>query len=712
LLAAPVVMAACVFGRSEEEKDEGAHTAGEFVWPQAAPPMWAAITRSAADAVLTKPTAPIGNPIEAHLDAWVKHFDGLVRARVQAETGDDSAAPKPYARVLVSPDPKVSGTRVFACVAGAPPDGTASSDAGVVDSGAAPELVGAPGDGGVLGPPDNSLAVLIGTRLTFSTNVASMTCLRAPTWAAGQGLTWFNGLGGLQVRDRGGSAVIADRDPSYVPISALRVAIKSAAPAIDVSAASVVGLQQTGMAIAIAREVARYHRAHDTTGVRDRFDFIYERTDEAGRPEPVADQADYRTQLAQVRLPRFLIAGQKYNARVAPTLLKWALSAEWDEGHPCRAARKYLLDESGAAKDELTLAGTEDAGTLLSSTARKAYLTWEPKMTACIAALDLTDAASTELRQPVPATSLKLPRHWFIEHLDPAMQEASRNQNLNAGTLRDLVVRLEALARGLDARAPDLEQKLRDNRIGIYTEAQEADEIALELATESGISPRRVLDAMFQMMALDEQRDPNAFAAANAQTTVADCKAWSDRGFSEKLADGTEHEIYVPSNLTAGRPSWCARVQNLFREARLHRYTPKAQSGPFDPNLWGNLQGQAAVLLGGQAQPPPVVPPPAPTSTGSATPSPDESNMPPDPSSGSPSKPKPTPAISPASEGADDGWEDDGWTAPPTKTKSSKNKAKATKDQGGCAIAASDRGVGGAVCYAVLLALALRRRRR
>ena len=38
--------------------------------------------------------------VEAHLDAWVKHFDGLVRTRVQAETGDDSAAPKPYARDL------------------------------------------------------------------------------------------------------------------------------------------------------------------------------------------------------------------------------------------------------------------------------------------------------------------------------------------------------------------------------------------------------------------------------------------------------------------------------------------------------------------------------------------------------------------------------------------------------------------------------------
>ncbi len=643
LVAALAASAGCS-GESDEGNAQSAHTAEALAWGHAAAPMWAALDRSIFDSRYPDKTAA-GHVVEQRLDAWVQHLDGLARGIIRSATAADAMAPKPYVRLLVAKTPRIAGQRVLACVAGAP-------SLTISDGGLGPGLDAAPApvakdagatsaDAGTL----EALAVLVGESTVFSTNVGNASCLSTPGWSAEDGLRWFNALGGHRISNRGGFGVVERTGAESV--AAKRVAIESAAPAIDVSTSIVSGLSETAMAVALARELARYHRAHETTGVHDRFGFVYEREDPAGAREPAADQNALRASIEKVHIPRFLIAGQKLHARVVPTLLRWMTKLDWDAAHPCFEAKRFLLNDTTSAKDELTLdwRTTETAPDPLSAAGRRAVLSWEPKAVRCMDALDLTEGSgpSTFPHGKLGAADTKLPRAWFLDNIDGPLREGARlaATELRVATLRALVTRLEEVAKGLDEQASDLEKKLRDNRLAIATEVQEADAVALELAVRSGIAPRRVFDAFFELMTLEESSDPEAFALANANVSVEECKSWFDVGFREQGPDGVEREFYVPGALSPEKPSWCVRVHDLLREARVHSYPPRPATGPFDAASWATLQTLAEAL------------------TASA---PDEPAAPAPPTTSEPAQ-GPVPTATPIITG-DDLWHDEGWTPP------------------------------------------------
>ncbi len=717
-----VVLAACSLG-ADADSAESAHTAGDVTWPDAMPELWGSLDRATLDARLADHVASPSHPVAQRADEWVRHFDGLARAAVVEETGHQSLAPIPYARLVPDKTPRIGGQRGLFCIAGegsAPSadggaDGSAS-DGGLAEASASGVDAAAPmadagsADAGAAPAVTESLVVMMRKNERFSTNLPGAGCVVAPEWSAASGLSWFNGLGGsYKVEDHGTSAVVS-RDPAFVaatpvemvtskPLAAQRVAIQSAMPAINVASSLVTALSETAFAVAVAREVGRYHRAHETTGIDDRFDFLYERTDVAGRPQEATDATALLDAYRKVHVPRFLIPTQKMHPRVVPTLLQWLSSLEWDSSHPCFEARRYLDKDVGTAKNELTQAWsfTETASVPLSASARAAVLKWEPKMAQCIDAITLTDGSgpSTFPHGTLAAGETKLPRTWFLDHVDPTLKAAAADADLAAPTLRELTTRLETVSKSLDAQASELEKRLLQNRVAVYTETQEADEVALELAARSGISPRKVFDAFFEMMALEESADANAFAAANAQISVAECKSWFDAGFVETGPDGQPRDIYVPGGLSFGKPSWCARMADLLREARVHAFTSRTTTGPFDPAAWGDLQTQAATLTSGAPNPPALPPTPAPSAEGEIV---------------EPIAPKPHVTAT-----GDDGWKDEGWSPPArpgTVSGRATNKA-ATTAGGGCGVATRAPAPTGllAAFFGVLAALGVRRRK-
>lgn len=709
-----VVLAACSL-RASVDSAESAHTAGEVTWPDAVPELWGSLDRPTLDARLADHVAPVTHPVAQRADAWVRHFDGLARVAVVEETGHQSLAPIPYARLVPDKTPRIAGQRGLFCVAG---EGTAPSidggvDGSAKDGGPVPlnaADAGADASGGDAGadlPVTESLVVILRKNERFTTNIPGAGCIVAPEWTPASGLAWLNGLGGSYVvADRGTSGVVTAASPDDLAppnaktLVSRQVAVQSAMPALNVASSLVSALSETAFAVAIAREIGRYHRAHETTGIDDRFDFVYERTDVAGRPEEAADHEALVKSYQNVHIPRFLVPTQKLHPRVVPTALQWINALEWDSAHPCYEARRFLEKDSGAAKSELTESWrfTETATSPLSASARAAVLKWEPKMAQCIDAITLTDGTgpSTFPHAPLAAGETKLPRSFFLDHLDPTIKAAAGDTDLAAPSLRELVTRLETIAKSLDAQASDFEKRLLQNRVAVYTETQEADEVALELAARSGISPRKVFDAFFEMMSLEESADPNAFAAANAQISVAECKSWFDAGFVETGPDGQPRDIYVPGGLTFGKPSWCARMADLLRETRAHAFTSRTTTGPFDPASWGEMQSQAAALTAGAPNPPVLPPTPAPATT-------DESAEP----------IAPKPHIDPTSG---ETWQNEGWSPPsrPNTVSGKSNKAAASGGSGGCGVA--PRSTSGASFVTLGLALAsvlvARRRRR
>jgi hypothetical protein len=270
------------------------------------------------------------------------------------------------------------------------------------------------------------------------------------------------------------------------------------------------------------------------------------------------------------------------------------------------------------------------------------------------------------------------------------LQQAATGTDLAAPTLRELVTRLEAVGKKVDDEASDIEKKIRENRFGYYGEAQEADEIALELAAASGIAPRKVFDAMFERMTAEEKADPSGYDRNNVGVSVAECKRWFDAGFREVLSDGQEREIYVPFSTSRSASSWCPRVYDLLREARAHAYVARPLAGPFAPDSYGDIQKQADTLTNGA---PPTPPPPPVVEAADAG----ESVVP---------KPHVTGT-------ADDDWEDDGWTPPARPgTVPAKAKAQAKENGGGCAVARPGSHRGWALGSAWLFGLVVARRRR
>ena len=237
-----------------------------------------------------------------------------------------------------------------------------------------------------------------------------------------------------------------------------------------------------------------------------------------------------------------------------------------------------------------------------------------------------------------------------------------------APTMEAVLAKVGVQAEALDREEATMLGKLREGGMGLYTTEQEADDIALEIATKLGLTPGEVLGSWLRFMEASEAMGTK-FDDTTGNLPPAKCKALLEAQFREAGADGASVPVMMTlGNLVDPHHGSCYRVFNTWREANAHRF---AAVGTFEPPAgpsWKELADYALELSGrGAKEPPPSREPPV-----------DE-----------------TPSIKPAN-GATEG-----------------PQAQATETSAGCAVSSprDDASLTGVLLVAAIALLSARRRR-
>ncbi len=547
---------ACGVSQEAVQSSEAAHTEGELIWSND-PYAWQEITQSEIDPALGERTAPPSHPVTVRLQAWVDRFDGVVRKLVRERTGQVLVAPKPNVRLVADPTVNAYVMGLPVCVAKAPAPAP----------GTYPLLV-------FLAPQD----------LTVSPDGF---CVEPIGWpAAPAPIDWLNRVGGLPIRQNNDAIVVGYDDQNG--LRAAGIASIASISLVNVNAGLVAELSEKSAAVVLAHELGHYYRSHSATASAHRYDFWYDRDRHLPeRPEPVANQAAYRFQYEQLKLPRFLVPGQNHHPRLGSTLVAWAKDIKTWPGHACEPVQKLVASWPAGLKAELSM---ETASRDLSGAARRAYLELEVNAAHCIDTLRLTDAAATTDKWATNEVS----RQWFVDRIASPLRQSLGDTDLSAPTLKGLVEALTTRAKAVDAEGPAFLQRLEQNQIGLYTSEQEADDISMELALRVGLDVKDVFASYTDLMRYVEKvSQPEAFEEANNSLSSAECEALLANGFKQGGRD-----VHVPlGTLEDPHHALCYRLYNLYRESEAHRYIP----GPLDiPNAtqpWSELQKQALDLL-------------------------------------------------------------------------------------------------------------------
>lgn len=641
-----------------------AHTEGALTWSND-PHGWADLDRPTYDAARpNEKTGPVSNPVSTRAQKWIDRYDNVAREIVRA-TGTELAAPHPYARIVVAPDlePEIPTVPVCVAAASAPPK--------------------------TLPAEEMSLAVMTAPK-TIAAASAGASCVVARNWTTDSGLAWFNKLGGLKLAS--GTTEVTIKSATKVEGRAAKVAVRSAPSFINVNAGTVAALSEKGVAVAIAHQLAHYYRTHATTNAAGKYDFWFDRAAHtADRPKPVANQAEYADQYAKLKLPRFLVPGQKLNARLGSTLVGWLEDATLDPAHVCADAQATLKGFPAAVHDELT---TGDAP--LSFDARQAYLTFEGKLATCLDSAQLTDDPEPTDGSTMTFQGSSISRAWLTARIDDALKaEAPAPDVAATHTLRELTSVLDAAGKRLDDQAPDFLKHLADNNIGLYTAEQEADELAMDLATRIGLTTDEVIAGYIEVMYAAEKEDPALFVARHGMTAKA-CEDLAKTNFKD-----ADHEVYVSmGGLDDPHHAFCYRLLNLQREREAHAYTPATPNFKPETVAWKDIQTAANELLHPGSTPKAPTKDPGTGTTTSPSGSPTSTGTSDTPAQQDPPISPPASQDTTSDEPAADPTSDD--TTPTVKPKSS---------SGGCSTAPGSSG-DYAWLVGVAAALAVARRRR
>jgi hypothetical protein len=548
------LVAACSSSTSDStNRSESPHTAGELTWKNE-PFSWTTMSQEEVDPLLGQTSAPATHAITTRLQDWVDRFDTAVRSIVQEKTGQKLVAPKPKVRVVVDANVNAYIMGLPFCLASA----------------------AAPG-------PDVKDVRVFATPTRFQDNLP--VCLDANGWPASPApVDWFNSLGGMKLQAKADAIEI---DTGSYPLRVAKVGVMSAVALVNVNAGFVAALGEKSAVVSVAHELGHYYRSHMATASSSHYSFWFDDGQHAPkRPLPVADHEQYEKDYERLKEPRFVVSGQKFHARIGSTLVAWASqmrNTTVPAGHACERMKKESSAWPDGVLDELTV-GTNVP---LTDSARKAYLALEKAAAPCIDNVTLTDDPTTA---PWGADN-RISRQWFVDAVDQPLVSAGLTSR---STLEQLVEDLTTSAKALDAEVPVFVKRLTDNKIGLYTTEQEADDISMELATRVGLTKDDVFTSYLDLMKFIEKAAPAADAAkVNGPLSAKDCEALLTKGFK----DG-DRDVYIPlGSLEDPHHSTCYRIFNLYRESEAHQYTVATANLPDPTPSWGSLQKQAIELL-------------------------------------------------------------------------------------------------------------------
>ncbi len=501
---------------------------------------------------------PDSDALTLRLQGWVDKLDAVARAEVQATFGEALVAPKPIVKVVPA------GTMFNAFASGT------LACTGALEAGA------------------TSGTTLI-SQLRHDTLFHGSTtpCVR-PSYpdAAELRAFWQASKPDCVLDDNmgvGGEAcdIVDDveseaEEAPTVPAGPGELAVFSVSNYLHVSSDLIAASSEPAIVFVMAHELAHYYRAHSSEAALQNYDFWYE-TELSRKKMPVPSAIGNELQrMYQEVVDAPEVVGRDVQGAYSPRFRKFLvktiatlLAERTEASFVCAAAR----DAVGPWTRRMRAKPSRPTIT--------SYLAFEQKLAACAPRLAMGAEGS--------ATSLRLSTILFAAmkaKLPPATFPLR-------GTLADVLDAYDAKLVELDRKEAALLDKVRDNRIGLYTKEQEADNLALRLATSIGMSGEQVLDAWRAFM--------TAMAASSDayrgyyEAEVAKCEDLYAREFTTTDASGARVPEFVPLGfLSDPHHSECYRLFNLWREHKLHRYQPASPLVFADD--WESIRTRAKTL--------------------------------------------------------------------------------------------------------------------
>ncbi len=530
-------------------KSDGAGTNGSIGYIQSNSPFYWADSDYATfqSSVGLTDRTPIADTeaLTQRLQSWVDKLDTMVRSEMKRTAGITLVTPKPVVKVLPSGstfNAWVSGT--YACTGLQRPGAT-----------------------------DPTTVSLLRANQVYS---EQLTCVR-PTWPGVTELLtfWNRNKPACKLSTDG---TIAGTGCEISPNPPGEVAIISTSPYIHVTSDLLATADEATIVVVLAHELGHYYRSHVSDARVAKYDFWFDsEIDRKKRPVPAANAADLAKQYdAIVNGPGSIQAhvGGRYSPRLRSFIIGAVsdlLAERTEAGFVCAGARDAL----GPWRDSLR----NSFGT--PSDQIQDYLAFEVALAACAPRLDLTGTPG--------ASSLS-----YGQVLMAVMEGKLGKVTLPfRATLADVLNALNTNATKLDAKEASLLAHVKQNRIGLYTTEEEADDLAMEFAARIGISPDQVMQAWLRFMQQIVGAVPPEYRA-QYQAEYDSCKVLFDNGFTTTDAAGKKIAAFVPiGNLSEPHHSDCYRLFNFWRNKKLRKYTvaPAASFGGWEP-----LQAEAQRL--------------------------------------------------------------------------------------------------------------------
>lgn len=557
--------------------------------------------------MLAGQTLPPDDVVTVRVQLWLDRLHEAVRASVKKRTGRELAAPRPIAKVSLSPMANAWVTPVEGCAQvpvdfsriTPPPTATATAFPTASGSGTtAPPW--ATSTGTVSTPPPTGPAKYARPTPAMITTDSYGTCVTPRNWDPLGAPAWWSSLGKactFEMLPDGKAAALGEKCivMPYAP-SAENLVLKASSSFIHITAKMISMLDdERGMAAILAHELGHYYRAH-VTGLGE-YDYWFEQHSppRPGKPLPVADSEQFGELYAKhsYKTQAPPIEGEKLSPRLRATAILIAREAAALEG--VDASCKELGAAIGTPWMTKVVSGSP-----LAPEEVPLYRDFEGKLLGC--------AERVKVADPAEAGSLQWPQVNSYFSYVTGQEPLPKNVPLSV-----VFQVADARARALDAESAAFRAEMNRRHLGHYTFEQEADDFSMELLSLAGLDPKEHVEAWLGFTkALNDDPATKAMFASDG-IPFEECVQLFHDGWMRKAPDGSAEAVFVPMGSPHGHHGFCYRLFNLSRELLAHEYTPSGR-GPETSVPWSTVQAHAKELA---AQP--LVPPsPSPSIDGGA----------------------------------------------------------------------------------------------
>lgn len=396
--------------------------------------------------------------------------------------------------------------------------------------------------------------------------------------------------------------------PARSPGSAASLRVPSTSNWIIITAGMLKAYEDENMfAFVLAHELGHYYKAHMLASPSE-YRFPYQMAAAEGnidkRPTPIADKAQsdkFRNMLSEIQALQ-IIFGRNHAAKGEPLATEtfvemalWANEGFFDQrcvgSLPCKDPCAKL---TALANDPNFIGGTALAPTFfqskfpleeLSDAGLTQYKEFETQLNACSSKLAMDN--STEKDGSVTINQIN-----FVIGKTKGMGVLRASLPLDGSktpkTLKEFIDIINKTVQDKDKQLQELYKSAETNRLGFYTEEQEADEMSIEHLVNIGLSPD---GGLASLMILAANREKSSGTPRRPEPSAAECNALMHA--NPPWHDPSGKPIYIQmGEVDDPHHSYCFRALNMHREVIGHGYKPIGTKPAAPGGTWSSITSQ------------------------------------------------------------------------------------------------------------------------